>query len=115
MNSNQSMRIALALIMLISSVACTGQTTQQPNILLIYVDDMGYNDLACYGAQDPGIKTPNIDRLGAEGIRFTNYLSASNVCSPSRTAVLTGRYPQRNGLPVCPNPNPQLECPAHHS
>ena len=74
-----------------------------PNVLLIYVDDMGYNDLGCYGAQDPGIKTPNIDRLAADGIRLSNYLSACSVCSPSRGALLTGRYPQRNGLPVCPN------------
>lgn len=80
----------------------------KPNFLLIYIDDMGYNDLGCYGAKDLGIKTPNIDRLAAEGIRFTNYLSAANVCSPSRAALLTGRYPQRNGLPVCPNDKPEL-------
>ena len=78
-----------------------------PNVLLIYVDDMGYNDLGCYGAQDPGIKTPNIDRLAADGVRFSNYLSACSVCSPSRGALLTGRYPQRNGLPVCPNDKPE--------
>ena len=78
-----------------------------PNVLLIYVDDMGYNDLGCYGAQDPGIKTPNIDRLAADGIRFSNYFSACSVCSPSRGALLTGRYPQRNGLPVCPNDKPE--------
>ena len=58
-------------------------------------------------AQDPGIKTPNIDRLAADGIRLSNYLSACSVCSPSRGALLTGRYPQRNGLPVCPNDKPE--------
>lgn len=78
---------------------------KKPNIILIYVDDMGYNDLACYGAKDLGIKTPNIDRLASQGIRFTNYLSACSVCAPSRGAVLTGRYPQRSGMPVCPGPD----------
>jgi arylsulfatase A-like enzyme len=80
----------------------TAETTK-PNILLIYVDDMGYNDLGCYGAKDPGVKTPNIDGLAADGVRFSNYLSACSVCAPSRAAVLTGRYPQRNGMPVCSN------------
>ncbi|WP_160168146.1 sulfatase-like hydrolase/transferase [Rhodopirellula sallentina] len=74
--------------------------TQPPNILLIYVDDLGYGDLGCYGSQT---QTPHIDELAGDGIRFTNYLSACSVCSPSRGALLTGRYPQRNGLPVCPN------------
>ena len=87
---------------------------EKPNILLIYVDDMGYGDLGCYGAEDPGIKTPNIDQLAAEGIRFTNYLSASSVCSPSRGALLTGRYPQRNGLPVCPNDSPHYKFRNEH-
>ena len=72
----------------------------KPNILLIYVDDLGYGDLGCYGSET---KTPNIDKLACEGVRFTDYLSACSVCAPSRAAVLTGRYPQRNGLPVCPN------------
>jgi len=85
--------------------AISNKKQKQPNILLIYVDDMGYNDLGCYGSKNERIKTPNIDRLAKEGIRFTNYLSASNVCSPSRGAILTGRYPQRNGLPVCPGPD----------
>ncbi|TWU32543.1 sulfatase-like hydrolase/transferase [Novipirellula artificiosorum] len=84
-----------------------GAENAPPNVLLIYVDDLGYNDLGCYGAQDPGIKTPNIDRLAADGIRLSNYLSACSVCSPSRGALLTGRYPQRNGLPVCPNDKPE--------
>ncbi|MEP4077296.1 sulfatase-like hydrolase/transferase [Haloferula sp.] len=76
----------------------------KPNILIIYVDDMGYGDLGSYGAET---KSPRIDRLAAEGVRFTNYLSACSVCSPSRGALLTGRYPNRNGLPVCPNGNPR--------
>jgi len=100
--------IRLYLCIVLSSV-CFWSNAQHkdklPNILLIYVDDMGYNDLGCYGAKDPEIQTPNIDSLARQGIRFTNYLSASSVCSPSRGAVLTGRYPQRNGLPVTPGPD----------
>lgn len=74
----------------------------KPNIILIYADDLGYGDLGCYGAKT---QTPNIDRLAAAGVRFTNYLSAASVCSPSRAALLTGRYPQRCGMPVCSNDN----------
>jgi len=95
--------IVVLTFMVCVGVASAQEGGQRPNVLLIYVDDMGYNDLGCYGAKDPGIKTPNIDRLAAEGVRFSNYLSACSVCSPSRGALLTGRYPQRNGLPVCPN------------
>lgn len=76
----------------------------RPNILVIYVDDVGYNDLGCYDARDPAIQTPNIDRMAKEGIRFTNWISAANTCAPSRAALLTGRYPMRNGVPAGGNP-----------
>ncbi|MBK1855179.1 sulfatase-like hydrolase/transferase [Verrucomicrobiaceae bacterium 5K15] len=97
------MKFKLSITLLLSVLSMGpvhAKTSGQPNILLIYVDDMGYGDLACYGSKT---ETPQIDKLAAEGICFTNYLSASNVCSPSRAAVLTGHYPQRVGLPVCPN------------
>jgi len=67
-----------------------------PNVILIFMDDLGYGDLSCYGALD--IHTPNIDRLASEGIRFTNFLSAQAVCSASRAAILTGCYPNRIGI-----------------
>jgi len=87
-----------------SPASATGETMKEkPNFLVIFVDDMGFNDLGCYGAKDPGIKTPNLDRMAEEGIRFTDWFSACSVCAPSRAALLTGRYPQRCGLPVCPN------------
>lgn len=76
---------------------------ERPNIIVIYVDDLGYNDLGCYNAKDPAIHTPNIDRMAEEGIKFTNWISASNVCAPSRAALLTGRYPNRCGLPIDTN------------
>lgn len=67
-----------------------------PNVILILADDLGYGDLGCYGS---GIETPNIDRMAAEGARFTQFNSASSVCSPSRASWLTGRYPTRVGIP----------------
>src|SRR5262252_6847922 len=67
-----------------------------PNIVLIYADDLGYGDLGVYGSK---IRTPNLDRMAAEGVRFTQFYSANPVCSPSRAARLTGRYPTRTGVP----------------
>ena len=66
------------------------------NEVLIYADDMGYGDLHCYGSN---LSTPNLDKLAAEGVRFTNWTSADPVCSPSRASLLTGRYPTRVGVP----------------
>lgn len=70
-----------------------------PNIVLILADDMGYGDLGCYG--HPRAKTPVIDRLAKEGVRFTQHYSNGTECSPTRTALLTGRYPQRAGGLEC--------------
>lgn len=67
-----------------------------PNIILILMDDMGYADLSCYGAQN--IKTPQLDKLANEGIRFTNFLSGQAVCSASRASLLTGCYANRIGI-----------------
>jgi arylsulfatase A len=67
-----------------------------PNIVFIFCDDLGFGDLGSYGSK---IRTPNLDRLAAEGVRFTNFCSADPVCSPSRAALLTGRYPTRVGVP----------------
>ena len=67
-----------------------------PNIIIIYADDLGYGDLGCYG--HPTIRTPNLDRMAAEGMRFTEFYSAAEVCTPSRAALMTGRYPIRSGM-----------------
>ncbi len=77
-----------------SAAVCSAQAPP-PNIVFIYADDLGYGDLGCYGSKIP---TPNIDRLASEGVRFTQFYSASAVSSPSRAALLTGRYPTRVGV-----------------
>src|SRR5687767_15854353 len=64
-----------------------------PNVIFIFADDLGYGDLSCYGAKD--IKTPNIDRLAAEGTRFTSFYVAQSVCTASRAALMTGSYSNR--------------------
>ena len=78
--------------------------THRPNIILINCDDLGYGDLGCYGSEKN--RTPHLDRMAAEGLRFTDFYMASPVCSPSRGGMLTGCYPNRvgfddfDGLPV---------------
>ena len=67
-----------------------------PNVIIINVDDLGYGDLGCYGATK--VRTPHIDRIAQEGRRFTDFHAASAVCSPSRYALVTGRYPSRADL-----------------
>src|SRR6186713_912757 len=74
---------------------------KRPNVIFIYADDLGYGDLSCYGATK--IKTPNIDRMAAQGIRFTNAHSSSATCTPSRYSLLTGEYAWRKkGTGIAP-------------
>ncbi|WP_279244087.1 sulfatase [Candidatus Litorirhabdus singularis] len=76
--------------------ASSSTAAQRPNIVIILLDDLGYGDVGAYGAQS--IATPHIDSLAQNGMRFSHYYSPSPVCSPSRAAMLTGRYPPRTGL-----------------
>lgn len=90
---------------LIVLCGCTARTAQEhgsadhkpsrPNVIFIMADDMGYSDLGCYG--NP-VATPNIDSLAAGGVRLTNYHTNGAVCSPTRAALMTGRYPQEVGI-----------------
>ncbi|MGK6350065.1 sulfatase family protein [Parapedobacter sp. DT-150] len=90
----------LLLLALLATMACTqlsGEKKSQaerPNIIVVYLDDLGYGDVGAYGAR--AIKTPNIDKLAREGLRFTNGYASSSTCTPSRYALLTGIYPWRN-------------------
>ena len=74
----------------------------RPNIIFMLTDDLGYSDIGCYGARK--VKTPHIDKLAAEGVRFTHFRTAASICSPSRAAFLTGAYPQRCGMYMGINP-----------
>ena len=80
-----------------SGALARGQTTNRPNILMILVDDLGYGDLSSYGAKD--MRTPNIDKLIASGMRLDNFYANCPVCSPTRASLLTGRYPDLVGVP----------------
>ena len=80
-----------------------GAPSGTPNVIFVLTDDLGYSDISCYGATH--VKTPHIDRLAAEGIKFTDFHTAASICSPSRAAFLTGAYPQRAGLYMGINPN----------
>ena len=84
-------------ILLLSLLSARIQAEERPpNIVLIFCDDLGYGDLACYG--HPSIRTPNLDRMAAEGMKFTNFYSAAPVCTPSRASLMTGRLPLRSGM-----------------
>jgi arylsulfatase A len=78
----------------------------KPNIVVILADDMGYGDAGCYGNQS--IRTPNLDRMAREGVRFTDFYVAQAVCSASRTALLTGCYPNRVGILAALNPSSKI-------
>ena len=87
-------KILIKLLFLLAFAGCKGP--QPPNIIIIMADDLGYGDLGCYGGNQT--VSPNIDRLAASGIRFTDYHSNGAVCSPTRAALMTGRYQQRAGI-----------------
>ena len=86
--------IFLAFSVSLKSNSQTNDKKVKPNIVFIYLDDLGYGDLSCYGATE--IKTPNIDALANGGVRFTNGYATSATCTPSRYGLLTGVYPWRN-------------------
>jgi len=86
--------ILLSSILMMSLFSCKSEIPENPNILLILVDDMGFSDLGCYGSE---ISTPNIDGLAENGLRFTNFYNGARCC-PTRASLLTGLYPHQAGV-----------------
>ncbi len=116
MNSTNLKNLAFSILIILtfnSVFSCSQkkqkQTISQPNVVLIFVDDMGYGDLGCYG--HPNIKTPNIDNIADEGIRFTSFYVVASVCTPSRAGLLTGRYPIRSIPTNCGPSSPNKGLP----
>lgn len=104
MNSRFAVEIIPRLAVIVTALLTFGRSTtviaekssRPPSIVIIFTDDQGYGDVGCYGAK--GFATPNLDRMAREGIRFTDFYVAQPVCSSSRTALLTGCYPNRVGI-----------------
>jgi arylsulfatase A-like enzyme len=91
-------RFFIAVVLAVTAVVlstrdCVAQANVRPNIIVVLIDDMGWGDLSCYG--NARAATPHIDRLAAEGLRFEQFYVNAPICSPSRTAISTGQYPQR--------------------
>src|SRR5436190_10444855 len=91
------MRMTLLFAIVLLECVAFAADAQLPNVVLIVADDLGYEDLGCFGAK--AIKTPRLDAMASEGIRFTDFSVAAPFCSPSRAALLTGRLPARCGVP----------------
>lgn len=100
MKSIKSAWLTTACMAAISSLALASE--RPPNVIFFLTDDLGYSDVSCYGSKK--VKTPHIDRLATEGLKFTHFHTAASICSPSRAAFLTGAYPQRAGLYMGINP-----------
>ena len=79
---------------IMAALACSAAAAEKPNIVFIFVDNLGYGDLGCYGAKD--IRTPHLDRMVAAGTRFTDFSVTSALCTPSRAALMTGKYCARH-------------------
>jgi uncharacterized sulfatase len=99
-------RFALAFLVFLSATNASlaaDRPPNHPNVIIILADDLGYGDLACYG--HPTFKTPNLDRMAAEGARLTHFNTPAPFCAPTRASLLTGRYPFRCGLTANPAPD----------
>ena len=110
---NKLTSFSLSSLLLAQPASLSAATApQRPNIVIILADDLGFGDTGCYGATK--IPTPNIDRLGRQGLRFTDAHSPSATCTPSRYAMLTGQYPWRKaGTGILPGNAPLIIDPQH--
>lgn len=96
MNKQKLNLVMAAIIAVLIIVPAPARAEKLPNLVIILADDLGYGDLGCYG--HPSIRTPNLDRMAGQGMRFTDFYVAACVCTPSRAALLTGRLPIRSGM-----------------
>ena len=101
--ATRALALLVGLVAAAAAVAATAAQAITPNIVILFLDDAGYGDFGAYG--HPTIRTPNIDRMAAEGMRFTQFYSASPACTASRYALLTGRLPVRSGFAWVLNPD----------
>lgn len=106
MTNLPTLRSAMILLMALCQMAASAETRRPPNFVVIFVDNLGNGDLACFGSKLH--RTPNIDRLAAEGTKFTSFYVASGVCTPSRAALMTGCYPRRVNMHVSGSNSPVL-------
>src|SRR5947199_6064269 len=90
------LRLTAMLLLVLAAATYAADQAARPNIVLVLDDDLGYGDLACFGSRE--IQTPNLDRFAAESLRLTSCYAGHPNCSPSRTALMTGRTPSRVGV-----------------
>ena len=97
LDKNMNFIHKLLIFFLLLQISCnSGLKRKPPNFIIIFADDLGYGDLGSYG--HPTIKTPNLDKMASEGVRFTQFYVGSSICTPSRAALLTGKLPIRTGM-----------------
>jgi uncharacterized sulfatase len=104
------MKTILTALSLLLVMPAGARPIGRPNVVLVFVDDLGYGDLGSYG--HPNIRTPRLDRMAAEGVKLTSFYAAAPVCTPSRAALMTGRYPIRFGLATNLGPDSEGGLPA---
>ncbi len=97
MRQSSRLIVLFLLVLSVPELLSANAPKTRPNVVLLLIDNVGYADLGCYG--NPVIRTPNMDRLAAQGVRCTDFYIVTSSCTPSRGSLLTGRYPLRNGLP----------------
>ncbi|MHC4123035.1 MAG: sulfatase-like hydrolase/transferase [Planctomycetota bacterium] len=107
LNRRQFMKLTIGTALASAVAGCNNGfiagKKRKPNFIIIFCDDMAYSDIGCFGAK--GYKTPNIDKMAKQGMRFTDFYVAGSVCTPSRAGLMTGRYPQKVGLATNCGPN----------